>query len=161
MHPNMKQEFWLPAIEPLSINSTYIRGHNGVVKSTAARNWTQTLCHTLTAHTEKFKQLRESINLKEQGYRFTITTVYSKDTFFTKKGEMSSRTQDLSNTEKSLIDVFCLQKFAVEAPPYGVLNLMCDDKHVIELVSRKMWGQQGVHVVVEIVPLPSAPFAIA
>lgn len=154
----MKQEFWLPAIEPLSINSTYVRGHNGVVKSTAARNWTQTVLHALSKHTDKFKQLREAADLKEMGYRFTITTVYDKSVFFTKKGEMSSRTQDLSNTEKSIIDVFCLPKFAVEEPPYGVSNLMCDDKHVVELVSRKMWGEQGVHVVVEIVPLPTEPF---
>jgi hypothetical protein len=152
----MKREFWLPNLEPLSINSTYIRGHNGVVKSSAARQWTQTLFHMLNQpqHIGAFAWLRD-IDLKTQGYKFTITTVYEESVFFTKKKELSSRTQDLSNTEKSLIDCFCLPKFAVEEPPYGIQNLQCDDKHVVELVSRKAYGTKGTHVIVEIVPLPA------
>lgn len=154
----MKRELWLPGLEPLSINSTYIRGHNGVVKSNAARNWTQTFFHKLATleNLQALKELRDTIDLKTQGYRLTITTVYPHEMFYTKKGELSSRTQDLSNTEKSLIDCLCLPKFSVEAPPYGAPNLMCDDKHVVELISRKTWGPKGVHITIEIVPLPSA-----
>jgi len=112
-------------------------------------------------HVEAFAALRGAYREKEHGLSFTIISVYPKEEYFTKKGVLSNRTKDLSNTEKSLIDCFCLKKFSIEPAPYGVQNLMTDDKAVVELISRKAYGDRATIVEVTLVPLQTEPYIIS
>lgn len=156
----MKQEFELWGFSPLSVNSTYVRGQNGVTKSQDAREWFQEACFLLGTqeNSEKLKLLREAFNPKLHYYSFTIFAIYPEKELITRKGEMSARAKDCSNFEKSILDVFMLPKFFTEAPPYGCPNLNIDDRYVGELRSYKARGKQaGIKVRIEVKELSQLP----
>lgn len=141
----------------MSVNKLYIRGHNGVTKSSAARNWTTTLFHMLDKpeHVQAFADLRTAFDEKMHAYRVAITYSYPREVLLTKKGTMSARTVDAGNGDKVLIDCLFLAKHAVEPAPYGCQNLQTDDKAILQLTSRKAIGEPGISVDIEIVPLPA------
>lgn len=77
-----------------------------------------------------FDENKHSLFIKFN-FQFPATTLLNK------QGLISSRAEDLSNIEKTLLDVLCLPKFFVQSPPHGYPNLNIDDKHVLRLVSSK------------------------
>jgi hypothetical protein len=101
------------------------------------------------------KQLREAFDPQLHCYAIDLTFYYEHADFYTKKGQVSSKTQDLSNCEKILIDCICLPKFFTEYPPYGIENLNVDDRFVVDLVSRKRPAdKQAVHFTISIIDKP-------
>jgi hypothetical protein len=154
----VKRKFFLKGLSPLSVNSTYVRGHNGVTKSSEAREWTQLACHALSSaeNVQKFQELRDFLDPKKHLVRVSVWAVYPESELMTKQGTVSAKTQDVSNFEKSIIDVCFLPKFFVEAPPYGCPNLNFDDRVATELHSYKAKSSNGVRgliVELEIAPL--------
>lgn len=161
----MKARFVLKGLKPLSVNSTYIRTFNGVRKSVDATEWFRTLCFTLSRpeHQAKLAELRQHFDPKLHTFKVCLTTVYPASELLTKVGVISSKTQDLSNTEKSIIDVFFLPKFNAQPVPEGVPNLNADDKNITHLESRKTKAPDGVSrgliVEIEITLLSELPEA--
>lgn len=155
----MKRRIVLPGIEPLSVNAMYTRGYNGVIKSSAAREWSQRLFHMLDAAEPKqaLAELRARFDELKHCYKVAITYVYPPEVLFTKKGTLSAKCVDAGNGDKILIDCLFLPKYHLEAPPYGCENLNADDKFIIELTSRKAAGERAIIIDLELIALPVQP----
>lgn len=124
-------------IKPFSVNQMY-----GAKKfrTVAYTNWIQELlsCLSTSDNLLKLKTLRESFDIKKHYYSVELLVFYPRNVFINKKGEISTKTQDCSNFEKSLIDVLFLPKYFET-----VENLNIDDKYIAELLSKKMASEDG------------------
>jgi hypothetical protein len=134
----MRHTFILP-VKPLSINSTYYsnKGHG---KTADAQDWFHTVFYTLdkAVNQTKLTELRGFFDPTKHGLRFGITVFVPEKLLYTKDGgKLSSKTVDLSNLEKSIVDAFCLPAHAEKQAPYGCQNLQIDDRYVNRLFSCK------------------------
>jgi hypothetical protein len=129
----MRRKFTLP-IKGLSINSTYTKNHG---MTADARDWFSTALHVLSRpeNALKFKELRDSFNHLKHAYAFQIKAYVPKEIYYTKEGKLSRRAFDVSNFEKSLLDVFCLDKYPG--------NLQTDDCVVRSCHSVKLPSPDG------------------
>lgn len=143
----MKETFKLHGLRPLSVNSTYARTIGGVVKSSEARDWYYTAFHLLSSqeNSERFAKLRAHFDPKKHIFKVHIRAYYPKAQFVTKQGAISSKTLDLTNTEKSIIDCLFLKRFYDQPTPQGCLNLNTDDKYILDLHSCKRIAQDDIH----------------
>ena len=102
-------------------------------KTAAYCDWERAFLHEL-AKTEPqlaLKELREAFDIAKNCYRMRITW-HSPD-LLTKDSKLSSRTFDVTNCEKIIVDLLTLPKFHVQ----GTHNLNIDDKYVMTLSSGK------------------------
>jgi hypothetical protein len=115
----MRKKFVLP-IKGLSINSTYY-GDKRHGFTPEAQNWFSTVLHLLgkSENAAGLKQLRDAFNPLKHAYAFQIKAFIPKNIYYTKEGKLSRRAFDISNFEKALLDVFCLDKYQI--------NLLTDD----------------------------------
>lgn len=143
----MKRKFILQNLKPLSVNSTYYRSFNGVTKTSAANDWTHTIFYILSSeeNARALRELRECFDPKLHVLYFSIFVLYPKSIFYTKAGVVNSKTIDLSNCEKSIIDAFCLKRYFNDPAPAGCQNLNTDDRYVTEMWSRKGVAEDGRH----------------
>lgn len=103
------------------------------------------------------KELREAFDETKHSIKLSLDIYYPQNIFYNTTKTISSKTIDLSNTEKILLDLLCDSKFHSEALPYGCPNLNLNDKHVIELTSKKHPTSQKTYTMVveiELVPHP-------
>jgi hypothetical protein len=147
-------------LKPFSINRTYSTGRGGgFFKTNAADEWCAEVFHQLNSETHQyqFELIRSVFDPKRHGLSFSITACYPIADFYRKAGGISSKTQDVSNFEKILIDCMCLPKFNETPVPYGCKNLNVDDKYIIDMHSAKRPtnGTPWISVFVSIVDLPS------
>lgn len=133
----MTEEFILP-IKAFSINKMYYRDR--AVKTTEARQWTFNVFDILSQpdNEEKLANLREFFDKKKHAYTIEMTAYYPEKYYFTKAGDLSSRTFDISNWEKPLIDLIFLPKYFKQLPPTGCKNLNVDDRYLKKMVSEKL-----------------------
>ena len=141
--------------KPVSINNFYYANKAHGIR-TEAKEWQSDLFIELAKNVNKeiITNLKAKFDPKIHGYKFVITYHAPASTYYNKKGELSSRQIDLSNCEKSLIDVFMLPKYN---GVYGACNLDMDDKWLIELSSKKLISADEFYyttVLIEIISLP-------
>lgn len=158
----MTKHFVLRDLKPFSINATYFRGHHGVVKTGGATDWTYQVFHQLDSENNQvaLRELREFFNPKQHVYTLELCAVYPASEFITKAGEVSAKTQDITNWEKGLVDCFFLPKHFDRPAPYGVKNLNIDDKYVVSCKSTKASSgssERGLLVTITIEPLAAQP----
>lgn len=159
MHPYvhiLSHTFKLPGLKPFSVNASYVRTFGGVAKSNGAREFCAQIFNHLhnQAAQEKLTALRALFDPQKHAYEVSITAYYPADEFYTKKGQISNKTIDMSNGEKLIIDCFFLPKFCSEPFPYGCQNLECDDRFINTLVSHKKVGAtRAIEVCIKIVEL--------
>lgn len=136
----MKQSLCLKNLKPQSVNSMYFGTGSGYSKTSKARDWTMEVFFQLSmSDNEKaLKIMREAFDAEKHAYKVNLTALYPPDIYFTKKGTISAKCQDLSNWEKPIIDCIFLSKFFDLPVPQGCQNLNIDDKYVVELNSRKL-----------------------
>ncbi len=123
-------------------------------KTSEARDWEMTVFHQLGHgdNVAKFERLRAAFNPAVHGYSIAITVVYPETKFYTKVGDISAHTHDVSNYEKPLVDLFFLSKYFNNDVPYGTKNLNCDDKYIIRMFSRKCVGPDfGIRVTLKVI----------
>lgn len=132
----MRRTFTLP-LKPFSVNSMYY-GHRNQ-KTAECRDWESAFLHELgkSGPQSALKDLREAFVLHKHVYRARIIWHVPRVSFITQKGEISSRSFDVTNTEKPIIDLVFLPKYHVQRPPYGCQNLNVDDKYLMSLNSGK------------------------
>lgn len=113
--------------------------NNRAVKTTEARQWSCSIFDILAqpANQEKFARLRDFFDKNKHGISIELIAYYPESIFYTKKGTISSRTFDISNWEKPLIDLIFLPKYMDQPVPYGCPNLNADDKYIIDMRSSK------------------------
>lgn len=128
----MIQESFRVYIHPMSINAFYTG--NRQFKSVAAKEWTLEALHQLNQPSilEKMKNLREFFESSEHTYHIELKAAYPADKFKNKKGEISAKTIDITNFEKSLVDILFLPKFFDEFE-----NLNVDDRFLTRMISEK------------------------
>jgi len=148
----MRVKFVLDSIGPLSINQVYYgnRAHGWTAE---AKDWSYKLMYLISQHENQIKMVRDFFDPTRHGLSLTLTFFYPG--FQKVGGGISSRTQDLSNCEKTLIDVLFTKKFFGTNVPYTCQNFNIDDKYIIDLYSRKREGKLAIEVEVAVVPLPA------
>ena len=119
----------------MSINSFYYADKRHGI-SEKGRDWQFNLFTELAKSPNKeiISNLTCKFNPVIHGYRMTIVYAAPAATFYNKSNGVSSKQIDLSNCEKSLVDVFFLPKYN---GAFGSSNLNVDDKWLMELSSRK------------------------
>lgn len=97
--------------------------------------------------------LREHFNASKHSYKISFTFNIPREKFYNKQGLISSRTADLSNVEKALVDVIFLPANFGNNPPYNCEQLNIDDKYVTEMSSRKVAvdADYSIDITIEIV----------
>ena len=150
----MKAIFKLKS-KPVSINNFYYANKAHGIKA-EAKDWQFAIITQLRSDVNQaiLKNLRDNFDAVKNGYKVSITYMAPAGTFYNKKGELSSRQIDLSNCEKSLIDLLFIPKYN---GAYGMANLNIDDKWLMELSSKKSVSADAdyhTHIQVEIIDLP-------
>ena len=137
----MKQSFRV-YMHAISINSFYTG--NRQFKSAAARQWTMEAFHQLNQPhiLEKLKLLREEFDVSKHTYEIHIKVAYPVEKFYNKKGEISAKTIDVTNFEKSLVDLIFLPKFFDE-----LQNLNADDRFLTKMYSEKCKSENDRHYI--------------
>jgi hypothetical protein len=155
----MKQRLRLENLKPQSINSMYYGTGSGYTKTSEAKRWTMEVFFQLSLPENQaaLRQLRETFDPQLHAFAVRMSATYPESIFMTKKGTVSSKTQDLSNWEKPLIDCLFLPKFNELSVPEGVPNINADDKYVVLMESRKQPGDcYQIDIEVEILPIEQA-----
>ena len=131
----MRRKFILP-IKCLSINSTYY-GNKLHGMTAEAKDWFSTVLHVLSKAENKkaLSELREAFKPLKNAYAFQIKVFTPENLYYTKDGKLSRRSVDVSNFEKSILDVFCLEKYPN--------NLQTDDCVVKSCHSTKLPSPDG------------------
>lgn len=137
----MQKTLTLP-IKLISVNSMYY-GNRRQGKTQEAKDWFYTVFHELGAkqNAESLAELRDLFDCRKHFYSVEIRSTVPKQLFFNKEGSISSRTIDLSNCEKALIDAIFLRKYYGPKHPYECFNLNTDDKYIASLLSKKQPGE--------------------
>lgn len=136
----MQIKFTLNA-PPFSVNKAYYK--KSFTRTKECRAWGEDILEQLQDKTiqqdlEDFRIafLEDDISAVGAHLVFHIP----KSTFYTKKGDISRRSQDLSNVEKLLIDLIFDPRFAGRELDSGLVcqNLSLDDKLITKLISEKV-----------------------
>jgi hypothetical protein len=154
----MRRSLKLENLKPQSINSMYYGTGHGYAKTSDAKAWAMEVFFQLDlpANKQALRDLREAFDSTKHAFSVTLRATYPHIDFQTQKGHISSRTQDLSNWEKPLIDCIFLPKFCDLPVPEGAANVCADDKYVVDLHSSKRAGTgYAIDVTIEIVDLAS------
>lgn len=119
-------------------------------KTGEAVEWSYNIFHILNSEENqaKLQNLRDAFNPSKHYIIYTQLACYPEEDFFTKKGHISARTHDVSNTEKPLIDLITLKKYFNLEPPAGCKNLNTDDKFICDLISKKRPSKDGLHKII-------------
>lgn len=106
--------------------------------SSEARNWIQNVQHALSGPQtqQQLALLRDSFKPKKHSFLVSLAFVVPEKDFYNKQGLYSSRTCDLSNVEKPIIDLLFLERHETA----GYKNISWDDKYISELFSTKKSG---------------------
>lgn len=135
----MKRKFVL-SVRSYSVNKLYYRDQR--FKRQETYEWMAQVFNQLSLqeHQDNLKALKDFFDPKKHCLQFQIVEYYTAEKFTASNGEISSKTFDISNIEKPLIDLFCDSKYYDEPHPYGCKNLSINDKFVTELYSSKRLG---------------------
>lgn len=148
----MRVKFLLPGIGPLSINQVYY-GNRAHGWTKEAKDWSYQLMYQISQHEAQIKMIRDFFDPKRHGLELRIV-IYFED-FIKSGGGISSRTQDIDNVLKPLIDILFNKKFHGTSVPYTCQNFNIDDKYIIDIHASKRHGAKAIEVEVAVVPLPS------
>lgn len=137
-------------VPPMSVNQVYY-GNRMHGWTQNAKDWSYKLMYEISRHENQIKIITDLFDPKRHGLG-VVFTVYYED-FIKKAGGISSRTQDADNILKPLIDVLFNKKFNGRNVPYTCQNFNIDDKYILDLTSRKRYGQQKIEVEVYLLSL--------
>ena len=163
-------EIRLP-IKPFSINQAYLRNRK---YSKAARLFRFEVLKELQTPVNKAKleSISKAFLPEKHSFSVTLTSYYPESTFFNKRGTISARTMDLTNTEKLLIDCFFSPKYdtpkwlnsrkgferQLYSPFKALYNITHDDVFITDLRSLKVPSRDSDEpfqvVRVDIIPKP-------
>ncbi len=120
----MIHSFDLP-IKPFSINAAYYK--NRAIKTQECKAWEAQVL-TLLEDEKTLHEMADDWRSKGGVFRVEFMFVHPEHIFFNKNGTISSKSFDLSNTEKLLLDVIFGKYMDV------------NDKNVVQLFSIKTYG---------------------
>ncbi|BAQ92871.1 hypothetical protein [uncultured Mediterranean phage uvMED] len=101
----------------------------------------------------KIRELSKVFDSNKHTFSVRLIFYYPENVFYTKAGSISSRSHDLSNLEKPIIDLIFIPSHFGEYPN-GSKNMNCDDRFITELFSAKKVGKAfGIKATISIKPL--------
>ena len=135
---------------PFSLNKAYYK--RSFTRTADCRAWGDAILVQLQddAIQAEFEALRASF---ETGHSLHVNLVFfiPQSKFYTKKGDLSRRAQDLSNVEKLLIDLIFDPRFEGRfVDGQEISNLSMDDKYITLLVSEKVPTEHEHRIKVDI-----------
>lgn len=141
----MREDFRLMS-KPFSINAAFYG--DARTKTASVREWAAQILHQLNSaeNVEKMKRLREYFDENKHSIKLEICAIYPRSEFITKAGILSSRTIDVTNFEKLICDLFFDRQYFDKSSPYGVKNLNLNDKHVVEMNSKKTFHEHDHYI---------------
>lgn len=126
----------------ISINATYSRDMR--FKTSEYRAWATEFLNRIE-QLDEYKSLLELGQIhKERGGIFSVSVIieYPQHIFYNKDGAISSKTIDMSNGTKGLIDLL-----------FGQV-METNDKHIVRLVEeKKAAGTYGLRIKIELLPM--------
>lgn len=112
--------------KPFSVNAYHYRDKRH--KTQEARDWEANLLRLLEEHSKRLQELAEDYKRMGGCFYIAISAIYPPHIFYNKQRQISSRTLDVTNFEKPIVDVIFGQVMGV------------NDKVVVECLSRKAAG---------------------
>jgi len=134
---------------PFSINKAYYRRGN---RTTEYREWTQNIHDQLDSFSDEITAFREAFAPTKHALSVRIIHFLPSSKLYTKSGKISRRSKDLSNVEKTLIDVLFDPRYFKRG--FSTLNL--DDTFIVNLNSFKRESPIGefyISVAIQLIPL--------
>lgn len=125
----------------ISINEAYY-GQKKFGMKKEAKEWCYQVNWALKEYISQFSQFKK--DYKNNGLRVEFYFYYKN--FYNKEGSISSKTLDLSNSEKILLDLVVDSRH-YGPPPYKSPNLNINDSQVVELFSKKLEGPEDKIVI--------------
>lgn len=138
-------------VKPYSVNSYYYR--NRSIKRREAVEWEHTIIEHLRnkEYQDKIEEFRNLFSPSKHSIEIHIKLQYPKELLYTKKHQISSKSFDISNTEKPLIDVIFLSKYSTKTSR----NLEIDDKYITKMIVEKVAGKDHLITInIKLVDLP-------
>ena len=141
---------------PFSINKAYYRNRQ---LTQEARTWREQILVQLQQPLllELIRALKKEFQPSKHALSVTYDFYFPRHLLFTKKGEISKRSFDLTNIEKLLQDNLFESRYnGREIDDLIIENFDIDDKFIIDLHSRKIPHEKDHHeirIVVALVPL--------
>lgn len=147
--------------KPFSINQMYYG--DGRNKTQKAREWSYKIFHALNSeeNQEKLKNLRDHFKILDHVYHVEIDFQFPKKMLVKKDGSISAKSQDITNMEKTIIDLFFLPKYFEKSSPYGVKNLNVDDKYLTQCLSKKTLSDSDEYKITLRLEILPSPFSIS
>lgn len=140
--------------EPISINKVHCRDVR--YYTTHFKQWTTNALINLSknGNKKKIEEIKDQFNPNKHYIHLEITSFYPREQMFTASGSISSKTHDLSNIEKPLIDVLFLPKFHGVGSIMKGPNLNMDDKYIKSMLSvQKAADDHLIEITIEFKPL--------
>lgn len=131
----LSKTFIIP-LHTVSINNFYYGDKRHGIRA-EAREWQYKFMNYASQFSKDFAELRDTFDKKLHTYGMEIIASIPITKYYTKKGDISSHVMDISNCEKSIIDLLFLPKYYGTNVPYEFENLNVDDKWLTELISKK------------------------
>jgi len=110
---------------------------DGRVKKPEFRRWEESVATWMYDSGEgaKLSELGKTFNPLEQNVEVTVELRYPEQRFTNKAGIISSKTMDITNFEKPLVDMLFLERMS---DTHVYPNFRHDDKFITKLVSTKV-----------------------
>lgn len=143
-------------VHPISINSTYHSDkRHGMTRD--AREWFANVFYQLSqpGPAAELARIRNNFDKSKHGVSVQLLWKVPASVLYTKAGDLSSRSIDLSNCEKSIIDALFLPKNFGTNVPYQCENLNIDDRYLRRLFSEKVASSDEAYelkVVLKLIP---------
>jgi hypothetical protein len=128
---------------PFSVNSAYYlksynKGAPTKIRTQKCRDWGDSILLQMVKIKDKLLKFKEEFDEKEDAISIELVFYIPKDKFYTKKGDISLRSNDLTNVEKLLVDIIFDSRFNNRyVSDTKVLNLDINDKLIVDLSSKK------------------------
>lgn len=132
---------------PFSINNAYylksFKGSKATkVRTQECRDWGDSILLQIKKYEDKLEIFRKNFNANKHCLHLKIVHTIPEYNFFTKTGEISLRSNDLSNVEKMPIDLLFDPRFVGRTiNNIEINNLNLNDKYITKLVSEKKVGK--------------------
>ena len=150
----------LKGFRPMSINRAYYR--NRKLTEEARKVRASILCQ-IQPQLKQLHDIKSQFDPLKHYLAFSYKLYYPMDIYYTKKGQVSARSQDIDNCLKLLTDCICNDKYntkwlKLRTPRYKALyksvsaldNLGIDDRYIVDLSAVKLPTKGDYRVEVEI-----------
>lgn len=147
-------------IKPFSVNKAYYKNRQ---LTQEARTWREDFLLSMQRKEvlQQMRSLKQLWSPSKHCLSVSYDFFYPSNILYTKKGEVSKRSMDLTNIEKLVQDNLFEHRYnGREIDGVVIENFDIDDKFIVSLRSQKLAHSQPYHeilITVELLPLKPSP----